>query len=192
MVDARGIITAPTRVAGPAARDILPAGGNRRQSEVGRRPRVHTVTRNVHLETASSWEDAEALVAFRPVEPKQTEGFDLQSLAVHVRDHRQREVAVEDRTLEAHYGGFVLTQSRRTEDEARRLAVDVSYGRAPYEARIAGREARVYEMGPEPEPDDIDGRMPAVVVWHDGDRFFLIASNELATDALIRIAGSLY
>jgi hypothetical protein len=68
----------------------------------------------------------------------------------------------------------------------------VSYGRDPREARIAGHEARVYELGPEPEPDDIDGGREAVVVWHDVGMFFLVASREMASDELIEIAISLY
>jgi hypothetical protein len=103
-----------------------------------------------------------------------------------------RELPIEGRTLEAHYGGFVLSQSRRGADEARRLALDVSYGRAPHEAQIAGCTARVYERGPEPPPGDIDGPSPAVVTWHDADMFYLIASGGLTTDDLVRIAISLY
>ena len=53
-------------------------------------------------------------------------------------------------------------------------------------------EAMAYELGPEPEPDDIDGRMPAVVTWSDGEIFYLVASGELTVDWLLRIAGSLY
>ena len=52
--------------------------------------------------------------------------------------------------------------------------------------------ARVYERGPEPPPGDIDGRSLAVVTWHDADMFYLIASDELTTDELVRIATSLY
>jgi hypothetical protein len=70
--------------------------------------------------------------------------------------------------------------------------VDVSYGASPEEARIAGHEGRVYDVGPEPEPDDIDPRLPAVVTWHDNGMFFLVASGELPPDALLRIAASLY
>ena len=38
--------------------------------------------------------------------------------------------------------------------------------------------ARIYELGPEPGPDDIDGRTPAVVTWHDADLFFLVGPQE--------------
>lgn len=44
----------------------------------------------------------------------------------------------------------------------------------------------------QPAPHDPDGRSPAVVAWHDGELFFLIASGELPSDALVRIAESLY
>jgi len=150
------------------------------------------MTRNIHFETADSWDAVRNKLTFEPLEPSHTEGFHLQSLQIHVRDHKQRELTVGDRTLEAHYGGFVLSQARRTADEARRLALTVSYGQAPRTVQIAGRDARVYELGPEPPPDDIDGRSPSVVVWHDGEMFYLMASGEMPSEALVRIAASLY
>jgi len=145
-----------------------------------------------NFETASSWTSARGLLSFEPRQPRNTAGLPLQSLRVHVRDHKQRELATGARTLEAHYGRFVLSQSRKGEAEAKRLALDVSYGRSPRPARIAGHDARIYELGPEPEPDDIDGRMPAVVTWHDEGMFFFIASTEMSPDALVAVAMSLY
>ena len=109
-----------------------------------------------------------------------------------MRDYKLRELPAEDRTLEAHYGGFVFSQSRPGANEAPRQAIEVSYGSDAREARIVGREARVYELGPETAPDDIDGRSPAVAVWHDGEMFYLIASDQMAVDALIEIATSMY
>jgi hypothetical protein len=150
------------------------------------------VTINPHFETAQSWKAARPMVAFRPLEPSHTAGFRLQSIQIHVRDHKLRELAIEDRTLEAHYGGFVLSQSKKGASEARRLALDVSYGQAARDARIAGRTARAYERGPEPPPDDIDGRSQSVVTWCDADMFFLIASAEMSSDDLIDVARSLY
>lgn len=150
------------------------------------------MTYNPHFAAVSSWKTARELLAFTPREPKDTAGRALQSLSVHVRDHKRRELAVADRTLEAHYGDFVLSQAWRGADEARRLALDMSYGPAAREARVAGHAARIYELGPVPPPDDIDGRMPAVVAWHDGELFYLIASDRMAADELARIAGSLY
>jgi hypothetical protein len=150
------------------------------------------MTSNAHFETARSWEEARGMVAFQPLEPAHTAGLRLQSIQIHVRDHKRRELPIEDRTLEAHYGGFVLSQSRKGAEEARRLALNVSYGRAVRDARIAGRDARVYELGSEPAPGDIDGRSPAVVTWHDADMFYLIASGEMSADDLVRIALSLY
>ena len=129
---------------------------------------------------------------FRLLEPKETAGYHLQSIQIHVRDHKLRELSRDDRTLEAHYGAFVLSQAWKGVDEARRLALAVSYGREPIEARIAGCGARMYELGPEPDPDDIDGRSPSVVAWHDGEIFYLIASGEMASEALMSIATSLY
>jgi hypothetical protein len=109
-----------------------------------------------------------------------------------VRDHKLRELSVNHRTLEAHYGGFVLSQARKGADEARRLALDVRYGAAGQEGQIAGHAAQIYELGPEPAPDDIDGRSPAVVTWYDADLFFLVASNTMSSHELVRIAVSLY
>jgi hypothetical protein len=129
---------------------------------------------------------------FRPLEPRLTAGPTLQSIRIHIRDHKLRELPIADRTLEAHYGAFVLSQSRKGAAEARRLALDVSYGPAPREARIAGHQARVYELGPEPPPDDIDGRSPSVVTWHDGDMFYMMASGAMSSHDLVSVAVTLY
>jgi hypothetical protein len=150
------------------------------------------MTINTHFETADSWKAARAMLTFTPVAPKYTAGFELKSIRIYVRDHRQRELAISDRTLEAHYGGFVVSQSHRGVTEARRLALDVSYGREPKVARIAGHDGRIYELGAEPEPDDIDGRSPAVVTWHDGEMFYLVASGEMPAARLEQVAMSLY
>jgi hypothetical protein len=147
------------------------------------------MTNNPCFEAASSWKAARALLTFQPRHPKHTR---RQSMRVHVRDHKLREVPVEERTLEVHYGAFVLSQSRKGAEEARRLALSVRYGQAPREAQIAGHAARVYELGPEPDPGDIDGRTPAVVTWQDGEMFFLIASGEMSSGDLVRIAESMY
>ena len=129
---------------------------------------------------------------FRPLEPRDTLGLNVQSIRIHTRDHKLRALSIEGRTLEVHYGAFVLSQSRKGVTEARRLALDVSYGPAPREARIAEHRARVYELGPEPPPGDIDERSPSVVTWHEGDMFYLIASGELSSDDLVRVAISMY
>ena len=84
------------------------------------------------------------MLTFRPLEPRHTAGHRLQSIQIHVRDHKLRELPIEARTLEAHYGAFVLSQAQKGASEARRLALDVSYGLAPRDARIAGRAARLY------------------------------------------------
>ena len=129
---------------------------------------------------------------FQPLEPRHTAGLRLQSIRIHIKDHKLRELPIDKRTLEAHYGAFVLTQAQKGADEARRLALNVPYGPSAREGRIAGRAARLYELGPEPSPDDIDGRSPSVVTWHDGHMFFLIASSELSSDDLVRVAVSMY
>ena len=147
---------------------------------------------NPHFETARSWKEAEALVNFRPLKPSRTEGFTLQSIQVLVRDHKHRQLPVSERSLEAHYDGFVLSQCRKGNEEARRQALEVPYGSYPVESKIAGHDARVYELGPEPEADDIDPRNPYVVAWHDGEMLLLIASDRLSPETLVRVAESLY
>jgi hypothetical protein len=124
--------------------------------------------------------------------PKHTAGFKLQSIRVHIRDHKLRELPRAARSLEAYYGGFCVAQSWKGVAEARRWAMDVAYGQSPREIRIARHRGRLYELGPEPEPGDIDGRRPAVVTWHDGDMFYLVASGEMPAERLVRIAQSLY
>lgn len=147
---------------------------------------------NPHFATVESWDAAEELIGFPPLRPSDTAGYELHSLRVHVKDHRLRDLSIEERTLEAHYGGFVFTQSGPGRAEARRLAVDQSYGASAQEVTVAGHEARGYDEGPVPEPDDPDGQMPAVVVWADGDRFLLVAGGELALPTLLRVAASVY
>ncbi len=70
-------------------------------------------TSNPCFETASSWKAARAMLNFQPLEPKHTAGHRRQSIQIHVRDHKLRELPIEDRTLEAHYGAFVVSQSRK-------------------------------------------------------------------------------
>ena len=147
---------------------------------------------NPHFQGVSSWGEARPLITFDPVQPNDTAGATLQSLAVFVRDHKMRDVPVSDRTLEAYYGEFSFTQSRKAGGEARRMAIEVPYGRWPCEARIGVHEARTYDLGPEPDPGDIDPRSPAVVTWHDGEMFYLVASDTLDVDVLLRIARSIY
>ncbi len=132
------------------------------------------------------------MLTFQPLEPAHTAGFRLQAIRIHVRDHKLRELSVGDRSLEAHYGGFVLSQARKGSDEARRLAIDVSYGRDGRDMEVAGRAGRAYELGPIPAEDDIDGRSPSVVVWHDAEMFYLVASDEMSSSDLAKIAVSLY
>jgi hypothetical protein len=132
------------------------------------------------------------MLTFQPVKPTFTADRELRSLRIFVRDHKMRELPIGDRSLEVHYERFVVSQSRKGAEEARRLALDVSYGRNPREGMIGGHPARMYELGPEPEPDDIDGRPPSVVAWYDGEMFFLIASGEMPLAELIPIAASMY
>ena len=145
---------------------------------------------NPHFETLATWEAARERVDYEVVLPGETAGHALSSLALFVLDHRLREVPPEKQSLEAHYGAFVFTQSRPGAEAARCSAVETSYGSAPREDRVGSHEARVYERGPEPEPGDPDGRMPAVVVWARGDGFYLVASTELDAEELLAIARS--
>jgi hypothetical protein len=150
------------------------------------------MTENPHFQTVHSFNAARELLAFQPLEPAYTAGHRLQSLQIHIRDHKLRDLPIHDRTLEAYYGAFLLSQSRKGTAEARRNALEVRYGQVWRHEQIAGRSACVYELGPEPPPDDIDGRSPAVVTWHDGEMFYLIASTEMAADELVAIVRKIY
>ena len=81
------------------------------------------------------------MLLFDPLKPEYTAGLPLQSLRVRVCDHKLRELPIGDRTLEAHFGDFVMSQARKGEAEARRLALDIRYGSECTEALIAGRAA---------------------------------------------------
>ena len=66
------------------------------------------------------------------------------------------------------------------------------YGQSPRPISVLEHEGRIYDLGPVPPPDDIDPRPPAVVSWHDGAMFYFVASGELESDALLKVAESLY
>jgi hypothetical protein len=146
--------------------------------------------RNEHFLEVADWRAAAPELTFQPVAPRYTAGRTLQSLTIHIRDRKRRELPKSDRTLEAHYGAFVLSEAQNK--DARRKALETSYGPDPRDVRVAGHDGQSYDLGPEVPLDDPDGRMPAVVVWSDGDMFYLIASGELTPDVLLRIAQSLY
>ena len=94
-------------------------------------------------------------------------------------------------TLEVHFDGYVLSQAQRDHVEAMRLA-ELRYGPDASEITVVGRPGIIYELGPEPEPDDIDPRPPAIVTWADGDLFLLLASDTRPASDLLQIAASLY
>jgi hypothetical protein len=151
------------------------------------------MTPNVHFREVADLREAVGLLAFEPI----TLGIDAtahpQSVRIHVRDHRRRDISINDRTLEVHYENFVFTQQARSDEEAaRHQALDVSYGRSSSTAKIASHEGRVYELGPPVPPDDVDGREPAVVVWSDDRLVLLLASDSIETNTLVRIAESAY
>jgi len=159
---------------------------------VARRAGSGLSTENPHFARAETWEGARELVAFEPRRPRSSEGYELQSLSVFVMDHKMRRLAMEDRSLEAHYRAFSMSQCRKGVDAAKRWAVEMKYGQAPRPVTVAGHEGRIYDLGPVPPPDDIDPRPPAVVVWHDRDMFYMVASDQLESDVLLRVAESLY
>ena len=144
------------------------------------------------FESAGSLKEAAALLAFEPIVPAETAGCTLDAIRVHVRDHKGRDVPSDDRTLELHYGDFVVSESRKGEAEARHWAIEVSYGQSFREILVAGRKGRAFDLGPEVPPDDIDGRSPAVVTWYDGELFFLVASGNMPAESLQRVAESMY
>lgn len=144
---------------------------------------------NPHFEFPGSLTEAASLLEFDPLTPK-APGLTMNSIAVFVRDHKHRELSRRERSLEIHYDGFVFSQTRKGAVDARRMTQEVSFGPAPQETLIAGREGRLYHLGP--ELDAIDPRSPATVVWHDDEMFYLIASESLDAYALLRIAESAY
>lgn len=145
----------------------------------------------VYFESPASWAEARELLTFVPRVPGETLGRPLAGLRVHVRDHKKRDVPIGERSLEAHYGAFVVSQKRVEAAEARRLALEVRYGPAPRPVHVSGHDGRACDLGPEVPPDDPDGRSAAVVTWHDGEMFFLVASSGLDVERLLEVAESL-
>lgn len=189
-LDLRG--TGAPGFAGKTAYDLAVARGDATIIEALRPVgAIAAPVRRAAFEPVDSWKAARTMVEFEPRAPSETAGRALRGLHVHVRDHRDRDLPRERRTLEAHYDGFVVSQSRPGTAEAKRLALDVRYGQDPVTVRLAGLDARAYPLGPVPPPDDIDGRSPGVVTWHDGEMFYLAASSELDADVLLLIAASM-
>jgi hypothetical protein len=151
-------------------------------------PRIAHFEMHPYFETVTSWRSARGYLSFAPLVPSYTGGKDLQLLRVHVRDHKRRILPIQRRSLEAHYGDFSLSQSQAGAEAARqwRLARDSR------PAQVGGHPALVYELGPEPPPDDIDGRSSAVVSWAHDNLHMLIVSDRLQADELLRIAASIY
>ncbi len=139
---------------------------------------------NKHFISVDGWDEAAATLGFEPLRPRQ----EARAFRIHVRDHRMREVAP---TLEVHFAGFVLSQALREPDEAGRMAAE-RFGPDPRQVLVGGHPGFVYELGPEPGPDDIDPRPPAIVTWADGALFVLLASESMEANDLLEISGSLY
>lgn len=139
---------------------------------------------NAHFISVAGWEEAEEFLGFEPLRP----AMEPRALRVHVKDHRLRDTPP---TLEAYFDGFVLSQAERDLDDAARLATK-RYGPDRKEVSVSGHPGYAYELGPEPEPDDIDPRSPSVITWADGGRFVFLASEEKNAADLLQIAASLY
>jgi hypothetical protein len=152
---------------------------------------VAAMAHNPHFAAVDSIGTAAELLTFRPSVPTFTSGCELDSIAVFVMDHRRREVSMEERSVELHFGKFVVSQQRPGEEEAQRLALEVSYGSVPIDLVLPDGRGLGYELGPEVASDDVDGRAPAVAVWAAGDRFNLVASSELSLVVLVEVARSL-
>ena len=75
------------------------------------------------------------------------------------------------------HGGFIMS------------LMDSGMGTAAH--RVLGKNARA-ATGPEPAPDDVDPRPPAVVTWADDGLFVLLASDSMTAIELIEEARSLY
>lgn len=147
---------------------------------------------NPHFKSVETLKEAAKHVAFTPLSPEDTAGCALEGMNIFVKDHKMREVPRENRTLEMHYGKFVISQKKCDNgDAAKKMALETPYGQAPSEGKINGFDARMYELGPAVPEDDIDGRRPAAVAWHDAEMFFLIASTQMNISKLITIAKSM-
>ena len=147
--------------------------------------------RSEHFRTVDSWNDAAELLDFIPRPLPPIEGRPLLKLEVYVRDLK-RDLPVSERILEARYRGLAFAQSQKERGEARRLALDVAFGQNPRAVTIGGNEGRMYELGPEVPPDDIDGRSDSVVAWADDRMFYLLASGDMMLAELVPVAQSLY
>ncbi|MGF1460634.1 MAG: hypothetical protein ACFBSG_16610 [Leptolyngbyaceae cyanobacterium] len=148
---------------------------------------------NPHFQAVADWQQAADWLAFTPRCPNFTAASLLRSLAIYVVDHHSHPIPKRDRIIEAHYDGFCIAQQRcRSVDEASYHALSVAYGTAGEAVSVAGYVGCRYALGPVTAPDDIDGRIPAVVVWHEQERFYLVASTRLRSEALLQIAVSMY
>jgi hypothetical protein len=133
---------------------------------------------------------AERWFGATPARPRETLGRALLGYRVRLRDHRDRLLPVRGRDLEVHFDDFVFTQVSLGPDEARRRALEWSYGPEPLELRIGPHEGRGYERGPEPAADDLDAPLPTVVTWSVGGLHLLLASGTLPVLRLVEVAQS--
>ena len=110
------------------------------------------MTTNPHFESVATIAEARAKLSFEPREPSFTRGVKASGLRIHVLDHKRRELTVEQRSLEAYYPGFVVTQAWKGRAEARRLALEVCTAASRGPPGIGTHDARLYELGPVPRP----------------------------------------
>ena len=141
-----------------------------------------------HWAKPSDWEAAARWFGARPARPRDARGRAVQAFRVRLRDHRDRLLPVARRDLEVHFDDFVFTQVSVGAEEARRRALEWSYGPEPTEMRIGPHEGRGYERQPDPPDDDPDPPLPTVVTWAVAERHFLLASSTLSVAELIEVA----
>lgn len=179
--------------AGQSAYDLATARGDAETAALLRPPSGETPPDpQPRFLAPATWEEAATLVDFAPRRPSDTRGRALRGLRVHVRDHRRRDLPRHLRSLEAHYDGLAVAQSRPGASAARRRALEVVYGQGAMPIAVHGHAGRAYPLGPEVPPDDIDGRSAAVVTWHDGAMFVFVMSTCLPVDELALVAESFY
>ncbi|MBT8404140.1 MAG: ankyrin repeat domain-containing protein [Gemmatimonadetes bacterium] len=143
-----------------------------------------------HWAQPTDWEAAGRWFGATPARPRDTLGRTVQAFRVRLRDHRDRLLPAAGRDLEVHFDDFDFTQVSVGHEEARRRALEWSYGPEAMELRIGPHAGRGYERQPDPPEADPDPPLPTVVTWWVGERHFLLASATLAVAQLIEVAHS--
>ncbi|MDH4307798.1 MAG: hypothetical protein OEZ14_12405 [Acidimicrobiia bacterium] len=144
---------------------------------------------NPHFEVFGTPAEAASVLEFTPVIPRWTDGCELVAVSVFVMDHTMRVLEPAERTLELHYGDFVVSQ--QATENGRRLAHETPYGRQRRTGTARGLEISIHDLGPPVEEQDPDGREPAVVTWEENGVFCLVASSTWPADELLRVIESM-